>query len=69
MLPSWSTWARIGARKLTGDLRRVLEAPLAWQERAQARRNLARLDDRMLRDIGVARADVWQELDKPFWRA
>jgi uncharacterized protein YjiS (DUF1127 family) len=26
------------------------------------------LDDRMLRDIGLARADVENEAGKPFWR-
>lgn len=37
--------------------------------RAKQRRALSRLDDRMLSDIGVSRADVEGELSKPFWRA
>jgi uncharacterized protein YjiS (DUF1127 family) len=40
-----------------------------WQERAQGRRALSRLDDHLLRDIGLSRADVERELMKPFWRA
>lgn len=36
--------------------------------RAQSRRHLAGLDDRALRDIGLSRADVVRETDKPFWR-
>lgn len=36
--------------------------------RAQSRRHLAGLDDRGLRDIGLSRADVVRETDKPFWR-
>ncbi|MHA1570014.1 MAG: DUF1127 domain-containing protein [Alphaproteobacteria bacterium] len=39
-----------------------------WLERASQRRCLRRLDGRMLRDIGVSRADVERECRKPFWR-
>jgi uncharacterized protein YjiS (DUF1127 family) len=45
-----------------------LEILLAWQERAAQRRALAELDDRMLKDIGLTRADVDRECAKPFWR-
>ncbi|CAN5759038.1 hypothetical protein BH23PSE1_BH23PSE1_04190 [soil metagenome] len=46
---------------------------LAWIARLDAhyrtRSHLAELDDRMLRDIGVTRADVDRELRRraPFW--
>jgi uncharacterized protein YjiS (DUF1127 family) len=33
------------------------------------RRALARLDDRLLGDIGLSRADAAWEGGKPFWRA
>jgi uncharacterized protein YjiS (DUF1127 family) len=39
-----------------------------WHRRSRDRAKLAMLDDRMLRDIGVTRADVWRECNKPFWR-
>ena len=39
-----------------------------WRSRSRDRAKLAMLDDRMLRDIGVTRADVMYECDKPFWR-
>ncbi len=39
-----------------------------WMERARTRRRLLTLDDRMLRDIGVSRADAWREGTKPFWK-
>lgn len=42
---------------------------LTWQERATQRQALASLDERMLSDIGLARADAWREAAKPFWRA
>ena len=41
---------------------------LAWQERAEQRGRLRRLDDRLLRDVGLSRADVEMEANKPFWR-
>jgi MFS family permease len=39
-----------------------------WIGRARERRNLALLDDRTLRDIGITRCDVLRECAKPFWR-
>ncbi|MDZ4738219.1 MAG: DUF1127 domain-containing protein [Rhodospirillaceae bacterium] len=53
---------------LRDGLARVFGAFDVWQERAQMRRGLATMDDRLLRDIGLTRADVKQELGKPFWR-
>ena len=40
----------------------------AWVERVRSRRTLGLLDDRMLRDIGVDRGSVHDEIQKPFWR-
>ena len=39
-----------------------------WPERARQRRQLARLDDRMLGDIGLSRSDVDTEFRKAPWR-
>ena len=36
--------------------------------RSRQRRALARLDDTLLRDIGLTRRDVVREVGKPFWR-
>jgi uncharacterized protein YjiS (DUF1127 family) len=38
-----------------------------WQERAEGRQHLAALDDHMLADIGLTRAEAEQEANKPFW--
>jgi uncharacterized protein YjiS (DUF1127 family) len=46
---------------------RAVDLILAWHERARQRRRLRSLDDYMLRDIGLSRADVEGEADKPFW--
>ena len=50
-------------------LRRIAETLLTWQERAAQRSALTSLDERMLRDIGLTRADVLMEAERPFWRA
>jgi uncharacterized protein YjiS (DUF1127 family) len=39
-----------------------------WSERAAQRRRLRQLDDHLLHDMGLSRADVEQEVSKPFWR-
>jgi len=38
-----------------------------WNERSNPRRRLAEVGSRMLKDIGISRVDVWQEVNKPFW--
>lgn len=48
---------------------RAFETLLVWQERASERSNLAGLSDHSLKDMGLSRADVAQEITKPFWRA
>jgi uncharacterized protein YjiS (DUF1127 family) len=40
-----------------------------WSARAQERRDLRSLDDRMLKDIGVSRSDAEREGEKPFWKS
>lgn len=58
---------------LTDDLGRLFLASLnnlqLWYERAQQRRRLAQLDERLLQDIGIDRAAAMKEVSKPFWRA
>jgi len=59
-----SPWNR-GAAAL-GDLVTML---LVWHDRARERRELLRLSDLELHDIGISRADARREGDKPFWHA
>ena len=59
--------SRLGASLLAG-LSGLLSCVLHRLEIARQRRQLARLDDYMLRDIGLSRADVEPEIKKPFWR-
>lgn len=51
-----------------GLVSRLLNTLLTWQERAHQRHALQQLNGRDLRDLGLSRADVTLEANKPFWR-
>jgi uncharacterized protein YjiS (DUF1127 family) len=55
------------ARTLRDAGVRLVLALLRWRELAQQRRRLLTLDDRMLKDIGITRADARREGARPFW--
>lgn len=46
----------------------LVTLPQSWCVRAQERRMLLQLDERMLKDIGITRVDAAREAMKPFWR-
>lgn len=46
----------------------ALKTVSVWIKRHQDREALLHLDDRMLADIGLTRADAYMEVRKPFWR-
>ena len=41
---------------------------MAWTERRRSRRDLAQLDARLLRDIGLSLDEATREAAVPFWR-
>lgn len=53
---------------LTAAMVRLIDCMVSWQKRAAERHHLSGLDDRLLKDMGLSRADVDQEISKPFWR-
>ncbi len=60
---------RIGfLRPLLRVLKYVFVTTEEWQERAKQRRALRELNDHLLKDIGLSRADAEHEARKPFWR-
>ena len=63
-----NTFGRNGLPALAELLGDAFTLAYGWRDRRQQRRALLRLDDRMLRDIGLSRADVEREVTKPFWR-
>ena len=47
---------------------RVLASLREWRRRARNRAELAALDDRMLADLGISRAEAEFLANKPLWR-
>jgi uncharacterized protein YjiS (DUF1127 family) len=45
----------------------VITTLLRWYELSRQRRALLRLDDHMLKDIGLSRVDALREADRRFW--
>ncbi len=60
---------RSGPRSVFSGLEFATDLLLTWLDRYAQRRQLARLDSRMLKDIGVSRVDAVEEARKPFWKA
>ncbi|MBP2302206.1 DUF1127 domain-containing protein [Azospirillum picis] len=46
----------------------LFELLFATLERHKQRQALSALDDHLLKDIGISRAEAEQEVTKPFWR-
>jgi uncharacterized protein YjiS (DUF1127 family) len=53
---------------LTGLLTTLVDQVREWRARVRSRHLLQRLDERMLRDVGLSRADVARECGKHFWQ-
>lgn len=47
----------------------IAEQISVWHTRVEQRKHLLELDDRLLHDLGLTRADAIVESRKPFWRA
>lgn len=58
---------RPARRTLVSVLSRIVSLLERWGERGRQRRALLALDDRLLSDIGLSRADAEREGRKPFW--
>ncbi len=64
----------LGAAKALGAAlwtlpEKIFEVLYEWQRRASERHHLRRLDDHLIKDLGLSRADVEGEAGKPFWTA
>ena len=65
--PQVTQW-QASLQRLSGFQSGVRVALREWRRRYNGRLELARLDDRMLRDIGLTRFDAECGINKPFWR-
>ena len=66
-IPLEGQW-QASLHRLRGFLSGVRAVLGEWRQRKNARLELARLDQRILRDIGLTRVDAEYEINKPFWR-
>jgi uncharacterized protein YjiS (DUF1127 family) len=57
---------QLTVRRLLADLSETLGD---WIERAQTRRALAELDERLLRDVGLTTEQARRESSMPFWQS
>jgi uncharacterized protein YjiS (DUF1127 family) len=60
--------ASLWAASVADAILRAADGLAGYYRRSQERRALYRMDDYMLHDIGISRADVELEASKPFWR-
>lgn len=61
-----ATFVEGGVSELAASAWRTLRT---WQQRHESRQHLVHLDDRLLADMGLTRADAEAEAAKPMWRA
>lgn len=63
-VPAADRVTRVASRSLW----RMLDLLFSALERRKQRHALMHLDDHQLKDIGLSRSQVEQEVTKPFWR-
>jgi uncharacterized protein YjiS (DUF1127 family) len=56
------------ASSFSGRLAAAFDKLFTWMERARQRQALAALDNHLLKDIGLTRTDIIDEVRKPFWQ-
>jgi uncharacterized protein YjiS (DUF1127 family) len=67
--PALSSVLGSAVRRMSSTSLVIHDTVCVWLERIRQRRQLLSLSDQMLSDIGVSRAEVFWECDKPFWKA
>jgi uncharacterized protein YjiS (DUF1127 family) len=68
-LLSLATAPAHGGRRLVEAVARLGRILNEWRDRARGRREIAKLDHRAARDLGVSLGQMQFEAQKPFWRA
>ena len=58
-----------GAANIRTLWRTAITTIACWRQRARERQMLARMGGAIGKDLGLSRADIWREVNKPFWRA
>ncbi|MGH6931259.1 MAG: DUF1127 domain-containing protein [Dongiaceae bacterium] len=69
LVDSFVNIARNGLGAIDQALTQVADHGASWAQRIADRRTLQTLDDHVLHDIGLSRADIEREASKRFWQA
>lgn len=64
---TWHGWLEDGKQLMVRELARAVATVKTWTQRSRSRRQLTQLDAYLLDDIGLTKADVARESEKPFW--
>ena len=62
-----ASWANFSVFDLTGYFSRIAMALKTWRWRYQTSMQIAQVDARVLRDAGISEAQLFIEVNKPFW--
>jgi len=54
---------------LAGTFTALNQIFASWRQRTRSRKELAKLDARSLRDLGISPGEANFEINKPFWRS
>ena len=65
---TYSTWRPKAQRTPIHPFAAAWVLVASWVERVRQREVLGKLDDTMLRDVGITRVEAARECEKPFWR-
>ena len=65
---AWTSWIAKSRPGWGLPLRDLAAGIRLWRQRARSRRQLLRLNEYQLRDIGIDRHTAEEEARKPFWR-
>jgi len=63
-----ASWSAFDAAPAQGWMDHASNQLARWLDAARSRRTLEELDEHLLRDIGLTRAEARREADKFFWQ-
>lgn len=55
-------------RNIVNPFKNLFQILKLWNERIEERKQLAKVDQRLLKDMGISMYEAQQEIAKPFWR-
>lgn len=53
---------------IDNPVKRLFKTLDLWNKRKEERKQLSKVDERLLKDMGISKLDAQQEIAKPFWQ-